>query len=118
MSRPQLGAEEYRSAAVNFIGIFVLLGAALMTTMSLDAILAPQTLLIIGAISLAACFGDLFIKYRRLQKGISTEDILRKFERDSATGQRVFAPQGFKLSMLIAGVAGVALAFLVRHVIG
>lgn len=88
MPKPQLGAEEYRSAAFTFFicGI-ALLAVALSAGLSTGEIFTPATLLSIGAISLVASIADLVIKYRRLQKGIRTEDLVRQVERDIAAGR-------------------------------
>lgn len=118
MSKPQLGAEEYRSAAFTFIAAFACIAVALMSSMPISEVVAPGTLLIVGAISLVAAVADLIIKYRRLQKGITTADILRQVERDIATGQHPLLQPKFRWSMIFAGVVGVGLAFLLGPLIG
>lgn len=118
MSKIRLGTAEYRTAAVNCIGVFALLVAALMTTMPISEIAAPNTLLIVGVISLAAAIADLIIKYRRLQKGIRTEDLLRQVERDIASRQHFVTKPRFLWSMMAVGALAGGLGFLLRNFAG
>jgi len=119
MSKPQLGAEEYRSAAFTFlICVIALLAVTLSSGMSISELVAPNTLLIVGAISLAAAIADLVIKYRRLQKGITTADLMRQFERDYASGQHFVHKPLFRWSMVIVGVVSAGVAFVASQFIG
>lgn len=119
MSKPQLGAEEYRSAAFTFlICVIALLAVTLSSGMSISELMAPNTLLIVGAISLAAAITDLVIKYRRLQKGITTADLMRQFERDYTSGQHFVQRPQFRRNMIIAGALGGGLVFLLGLLIG
>ena len=86
-----LNAHDFRTAIVAFVAIFAILAACVFaTTKDFVALASPYALAVIALISVAAAIGDLVIKQKRREKGVTDKMLMQKAQSDATAGRLPF----------------------------